>query len=234
MKIQFALFTFALLAMSFSIVHPAQSCNATYQCSEGYCINSTCTVNEFSQADYYGACNKTADCEFGFCYKSKCTNPKSVTNVISIEPKNGCTGFIEFIPGGIGTYVCDFMWVIFLGAVILAGFFARGFGIIALALSVVLPLVAGLFVAPIAGVVVGVVEIIFFIWRRKTQISKIEKKEEVDKERKREIEILDAEEPKDSAVSQGPSSKPPKENEPVDEDLPSNWVEPEPIEPIKK
>ncbi|MFA5105884.1 MAG: hypothetical protein WC506_02895 [Candidatus Micrarchaeia archaeon] len=240
MRWRFAVFAALLLVLAVPFGHAQQACNATYQCNEGYCQNSTCTVPEFTVADYHGPCNKTIDCEFGFCYKSQCTSPKPVTSIINIEPKSGCTGFVELVPGGVGTYVCDFMWVILVGAAILAGFFARSFGIVILAVSLALPLALGLFVAPVAGVAAAIVEIVLLIWRRKSQVSTLAKKAEAAIERKREMEILDADEKEPGATvlskeQDKPSQQPmEKENSQVDEDLPPNWVEPEPIEPIKK
>ncbi len=241
MRWPLALFVAALLLFAFSVAYPQQACNATYQCNEGYCQNSTCTVPQFTVADYYGPCNKTIDCEFGFCYKSQCTNPKPVTSIINIEPKSGCTGFVEFVPGGLGVYVCDFMWVLLVGAAALAGFFSRSFGIVLLLVSVALPLALGLFIAPVLGVVAAVAEIIYFITRRKSQVSKLAKKAEAEIERKREMEILDTEEPKEEPGAAGDEKPEPKpvqqqdeETSRPDEDLPPNWIEPEPIEPIKK
>ncbi len=243
MRFQSAIFAFALMSLLLPLGHPAQACNATYQCNEGYCVNSTCTVPSYSAADYYGACNKTVDCEFGFCYQSKCTSPKPVSSLINIEPKNGCTGFVELLPGGYGAYVCDFMWIVLVGATTLAVFFARSFGIPVILASVIIPLALGIFVAPIGGVAAAVLEIVVFIARRRTQVVAQAKKAQAETERTREMEILDSEEQKEPAQDTSfeippsqPKSVQPREQpkEKPEGDLPPNWVEPEPIEPAKK
>jgi hypothetical protein len=144
-----------------------QACKFTGECTEGYCINSKCSLpSEYEFVEnktfvYTGSCNYTADCLEGYCSEKKCILPlRSEYSVLSFGPKSGCAGIIENC-SGIWCTLCNVTWVLLVIGAAVAAFLSlkRGGRLLPIIMFIV-PVALGVFLLPVLGFILSLIEIL--------------------------------------------------------------------------
>lgn len=161
-----AVFLIALIPQAFALSALGEPCKFTGECLDGYCINGVCTFPtgyEFVENVTFkviGDCNYTADCLEGYCAEGRCILPlRSEYAVLSVGPKSGCAGIIENCIG-IWCAFCNVTWILLVVGSVVAAFLARRRrGRMLPAIMFAVPIVLGVFILPVLGFVLSLIEI---------------------------------------------------------------------------
>lgn len=150
-----------LMHFSFALSALGETCTFTGDCIEGFCEAGVCKEPpELIGYTTVGPCVATADCLEGYCKLGQCIKPtREEYKVMTFDVKRyACAGIIENCIG-LWCAVCNVNWpLLFVGA-ICAGWVGRRRGRLAPIVLIATPIVIGLFVLPILGFFVALLEL---------------------------------------------------------------------------
>lgn len=164
------LFVLAAASFSFALSDAGGACENTAECSEGYCLNSVCTVPDIVSHQSAGACFQTSDCSEGYCVAGDCILPTARSEILQLGIKSGCAGLTESGSAFGSLAICEAVWVLVPIFSIAAAFTSSrtGHGREMSAAVLLIPIFAAILFFAFLGIVVSLAEIAILIGKRKT------------------------------------------------------------------
>jgi hypothetical protein len=177
-KIFFWLLLFAIAFTTFSFLTPVsfaalsnlgEQCKYSGECREGSCLNSVCSfpsnMEKFAVGD---DCYYTAECKKGFCKEGKCTYLlRDEYSFFSIGIKSGCAGLIENCVGAFCD-ICNLCWALLIAGAAFVAFLGRKRGVVLMLVLFCLPVLVGIIIFPVLGVILALIELaVLYIDRKK-------------------------------------------------------------------
>jgi len=143
-------------------------CASDEDCCGGKCIGNRCECRMMG-------CRATLECCSGYCVKGECVSaPRAI--VVSgvgalqniLQPGSGCAGLVSACTFAGCFELCNGMWLLLILLSGVAGYVGRKekLRLVPVALAIA-PLLIGMFSFPFVGVLVALVEMMFFAAARK-------------------------------------------------------------------
>jgi|GEM_PF-1591583 len=183
------IFLLSLTPFIFSFSNLGQQCQFSRDCSEGFCINSTCKIPEvLEQYNVTGSCNATIDCNAGFCLHNECIVPiQNSYQTLSFGQglSSSCAGFIENCTG-FWCMFCNVTWILTLITAGAAAYITRKSGRFTPIILFAIPILAAIIFFPFFGTIIGLLELFLIAFLKpilqkvKQQIKEIQTKEDKD------------------------------------------------------
>jgi len=165
-------FVFILASAMLAADNSTKQCRLTAECDNGYCENGYCTFpTVLENYKVTGTCITTADCQVGFCRNGQCILlQRQEYTIINLGVKSGCAGIIEDCTG-IWCYFCNITWILLLVGAVVAAWAGRKRGRLTPILMAIIPIGFGIFLLPILGFLLAVVEIVILLVIKKEKVQ---------------------------------------------------------------
>jgi len=194
-------FLLSLTPFISSFSNLGQQCQFSRDCSEGFCINSTCKIPEvLENYNITGSCNATIDCNAGFCLHNECIVPiQNTYQTLSFGQglSSSCAGFIENCTG-FWCMFCNVTWILTLITAGAAAYITRKSGRFTPMILFIIPILAAIIFFPFFGTIIGLLELFLIAFLKpilqkvKQQIKEIQTKEDKgQKDQKNQKDLID-------------------------------------------